>query len=158
MVGFFIRLVSAIFQFCNFLIFSSPSLLCCLSFLGHSFCFRSRSTSVSHRQALQITPLELHFLCRYLNPYSPKHVVPCPTWFGLPGQLCASPNGYWLQHPNPGVDNCVTDHHLVLYLVLHTFHATSDWSNKHSLCNHNDHAIQCCQLQLLSALQRCRKS
>lgn len=61
----------------------------------------------------------------------------------------------WHQLSNLNV--CVTNHHLVLHLVLYPFHATSDRTNKHSVRNHDDHAVQRCQLQLLSNLQRCPK-
>lgn len=55
-------------------------------------------------------------------------------------------------------DRCLTHHCLALYFVLYPFHAISGWANQHHLCQGDDHAVQRCQLQLLSDLQRGRQS
>jgi hypothetical protein len=106
-----------------------------------------------HHQAVPVTQPELPFLLLTLNVNSCHHDVLSTSVPGLPSQHCSSSTGYWVRHHVPVLDDRVTNHHIVLYLVLHPFHATSDRSNKHSLCNNDDHTAQRCQLQVLSDLQ-----
>jgi hypothetical protein len=110
-----------------------------------------------HHQAVLITQPEPRFLLLTLKVNSCHHDLLSNSVPGLLSQHCSSSTGYRVRHHVPVLDDCITNHDIVLYLVLHPFHATSDRSNKHSLCNNDDHAAQRCQLQLLPDLQYCRQ-
>jgi hypothetical protein len=98
--------------------------------------------------SLPIAHSQLHLLFLIPKLHTCHNVLPSYPRSGLPGKPCRSSIGSWLRH---GVAN----HRLLLYCIFYANHATSKWSDEHSLRNVDDHATQRRQLQVLSYLQLC---